>query len=125
MLPRFDGSRGSDVMNLSIRFVAAIALAAGISAPAFAQPQSQPVTTEWFVGTWSDRPDCGQRVHFLGDGRFVTPAGGEGRWRLERNVIILTNPSREQRLPMERLDQNRARATESGVISYRCEGRSQ
>lgn len=95
-------------------------LALAFCGPALAQGGD--VNTQWLAGTWSDRADCSQRVHFLADGRFIVPDGGEGRWRLESNVIVLSTSVEERRMAIERLDQNSLRS--EGVISYRCEGRS-
>ena len=96
--------------------------ALGLSVAAAAQQGG--VTAEWFVGTWSDVPDCSVRIHFMRDGRYYTANGATGLWRLEGNIVILSNPdgSREQRLVVQRIDQNTLQA--SGVTSYRCEGRS-
>ncbi len=108
-------------LSISGAAVAAAMLVTGYAPPAAAQTR---VTSEWFAGTWADQPNCSGLVHFLRDGRFFTPAGGEGRWRLEGSTLVLRplNGTNERRMPVVRLDQNRLRSGE--VISYRCEGRS-
>ncbi len=108
-------------MNRSMMKAFGFALCLSAGMPAAAQPQQLP-TAEWFTGTWSDHEDCRNPVRFLRDGRFVVPNGAEGRWRIDNNAIVLSANGQEQRMPMERLDQNRARATDNGIISYRCEG---
>ena len=110
-------------MKRSIIKVLPIAALAMLAVPAAAQPQQPGPTAEWFTGTWSDHEDCRNPVRFLPDGRFVVVANGaEGRWRMDGDAILLSANGREERMPMERLDQNRARAVGNGIISYRCEG---
>lgn len=101
----------------------AAAAAIWLCTPILAQPRAR-VTAAWFSGTWSDRADCSDRVHFFRNGQFATTAGDLGRWHLEGNVVVLTNPrtNEARRMTVERLDQNRLRS--GAVISYRCEGRS-
>lgn len=48
------------------------------------------VDAAYLVGAWSDREDCGQRIVFRGDGRFVNPDGSSGTWRLNGDALSLT-----------------------------------
>lgn len=108
-------------MHSTIKAAGIAALAGSLCAPAAAQPQPAP-TAQWFAGTWSDKEDCSATVDFLPDGRLMVVSGGQARWRLEGDVLVLGTGNVEHRLRIERLSQNSLRAVETGVVSYRCEG---
>lgn len=81
--------------------VAAALLATGPAAPAFAQggkpdPAAQrPVTAAALVGRWGDNGDCAKDVVFRADGTFRSFTGGEGRWALNGDRLVLTGPNGE------------------------------
>ncbi|MDQ8758157.1 hypothetical protein RCO27_18170 [Sphingosinicella sp. LHD-64] len=78
----------------------AVLLMAGVlaAAPASAfsgkpQPRPQadaPVTAAALVGRWGDNGDCMKDVAFRADGTFRTHLGGEGRWTLSGDRLVLT-----------------------------------
>jgi hypothetical protein len=83
-----------------ISAAAAIALLASSALPLAAQtpsgaPRLRPapglrVDAAYLVGHWSDREDCGQRIEFRGDGRFLNPDGTSGTWQLNGDSLSLT-----------------------------------
>lgn len=88
--------RGRAGRRRPILLALALALAAAAPAPALAQfggkPAGEPaagVGRDYIVGAWTDSDDCAAAVAFAGDGTFVTPEGGEGRWQLDGTELIL------------------------------------
>ena len=83
-----------------ISAAAAIALFAPIFAPLAAQAPAAAsrlrpapglrVDAAYLVGSWSDREDCGQRIEFRRDGRFLNPDGTSGTWQLNGDALSLT-----------------------------------
>lgn len=103
-------------------FLAAAGVAAsGLSTSVLAMQPAQTISPEWFSGTWSDRADCSQPVQFFRDGSYRAANGGTARWRIERgNILVFEGDGRRQEMEIVRIDENRLRAVQSGVISYRC-----
>lgn len=81
--------------------VAAALLATGPAVPVLAQggkpdPTAQrPVTAAALVGRWGDNGDCAKDVVFRADGTFLSFTGGEGRWALNGDQLVLTGPNGE------------------------------
>lgn len=102
--------------------VAASLSAASALSPAAAQQPGGAISPDWFAGTWSDKADCSEPIHFFRDGRYRTYTGAEARWSIERgNVLVLTGAGGREELPIERVSDRQVRTVEGGISSYRCD----
>lgn len=64
-----------------------------------ATPAARPVTAAALVGRWGDNGDCAKDVVFRGDGTFRSHTGGEGRWSLRGDRLVLSGGNGE--FPMQ------------------------
>lgn len=78
-----------------------------------------PVTRDWLLGAWSDRPDCSELFTIKPDGTSVIGTSTLG-WRLDGANLTLSSGQQQQVVPIERVDVNILRRTDNGAPSYRC-----
>ncbi len=55
----------------------------------------RPVTAAALVGRWGDNGDCTKDVIFRADGTFLSFTGGEGRWVLNGDQLVVTGAGGE------------------------------
>lgn len=103
------------------------------AAPAFAQAErGTPAarflpdgTPRALVGRWGDNGDCKRVVFFREDGSFLAYTGGEGRWSVASDVIIMAGGGGTIRLRVLELEPGRLtlqNADGSLGRSQRCDG---
>jgi hypothetical protein len=82
-----------------------------------------PITPSSLLGRWGDNGDCSKDVIFRGDGTFRSYNGGEGRWRLTGNRLVMTGEGGSFTLRVAPIDRDRMRITNadgSTGLSQRC-----
>ncbi|HEY5710559.1 MAG TPA: hypothetical protein VIT38_01590 [Allosphingosinicella sp.] len=104
--------------------LAAPALAAA-KPPARATPPARaaPVTAAELVGRWGDNGDCAKYIVFRSDGAFLSYTGGEGRWSLTGNRLVMTGSGGSFTRRVERINRTSIRITNpdgSVGMSQRC-----
>lgn len=72
-------------------------------APDFAATQ---VTPQFLVGRWGDNGDCTKDIIFNADGTFHSYTGGNGRWQINGDTIVMSGPNGDFSLQMQMIDQN-------------------
>lgn len=86
--------RNAAVAMLAATVLAVSGPAAALSGRPASRPQGQ-VDAAALVGRWGDNGDCAKDVVFRADGTFRTFTGGEGRWSLNGDRLVLTGGSGE------------------------------
>jgi hypothetical protein len=90
MIIRFRGA----LIGALVAFPAMAALAFPPETKPTAVP-TRPVTAAALVGRWGDNGDCSKDVVFRGDGTFRSHTGGEGRWSLRGDRLVLSGGNGE------------------------------
>ena len=110
--------------------LAAPALAGGAPAGAARPPartappaRAARVTAAELVGRWGDNGDCARFVVFRADGAFLSYTGGEGRWSLSGDRLVMTGSKGSFTRRVERINRTSIRITNpDGTVgtSQRC-----
>ena len=61
------------------------------------------ITAVDLVGRWGDDSDCQKYIVFRSDGTFLSYTGGEGRWSLSGNSLVMSG-ARTLTMRVERID---------------------